>query len=162
MSRIPPLGPRGEGWFALQIAAIALVVVSAGRGRGSVTDPAVALALETIGRALVLLGLLVLITGIAVLRLAGAFTVFPRPVAAGQLVESGPYRLVRHPVYSGLVLAAVGSALTRPSLMTLLAAALLFVILDLKRRREEEWLLARYAGYAAYRTRTKALIPWVY
>ena len=161
-SRIPSLGPPGEGWVALQIAAIALVALSAGRGPDSVTDPVLAALLASLGQALILLGLLFLITGVAVLRLAGAFTVFPRPVAAGQLVQSGPYRFVRHPVYSGLLLAGVGSALTRPSLMTLLAAALLFVVLDLKRRREETWLVTRYEGYAAYRTRTKALIPWVY
>ena len=161
MARIPALGPRGEGWVALQVVAIALVVL--GAGFGPVPLPAAAAnALLTIGRALVVVGLLFLISGVAVLRLAGAFTVFPRPSATGQLVESGPYRFVRHPVYSGLILASLGTGLMRLSVATLLAAFLLFVILDLKRRREETWLVERFPGYEAYRRRTRALLPWLY
>lgn len=163
MSRIPSLGPRGEGWVALQLGAIVLVVLSGRLGeRVVIGDDSLQATVALIGNLLVSLGLLILILGVAVLRGGGAFTVFPRPIEAGQLVESGPYRLVRHPVYSGLILASFGSILVRPSVLALVAAVLLFVVLDLKRRREEEWLVERYAGYAAYRTRTKALIPWVY
>lgn len=42
------------------------------------------------------------------------------------------------------------------------SVALLAIVLDLKRRREEAWLAARYPGYGAYRARTKALIPFLY
>jgi protein-S-isoprenylcysteine O-methyltransferase Ste14 len=38
----------------------------------------------------------------------------------------------------------------------------LLLFFDLKRRREEAWLEARFADYAAYRARTRRLIPWVY
>jgi len=163
MSRIPALGPRGEGWVALQLGAIALVILAGRLGtRVPIGDASLQSATELLGNLLVVVGLVVLLLGAVLLRGAGAFTVFPRPIASGQLVETGPYRVVRHPIYTGLILAAFGSLLVRPSLVALVAATLLFVILDLKRRREEEWLLERFAGYAAYRTRTKALLPWVY
>jgi protein-S-isoprenylcysteine O-methyltransferase Ste14 len=56
----------------------------------------------------------------------------------------------------------VGGSLTRASIAGLLASAALLVVLELKRRREEAWLEQRYPGYAAYRARTKRLIPWIW
>jgi protein-S-isoprenylcysteine O-methyltransferase Ste14 len=77
-------------------------------------------------------------------------------------VERGPYRLVRHPIYTGLILGAVGLAVITPWPGTFIATGLLTVVLDLKRRREEVWLRDRYPGYAAYQARTRALIPFLY
>jgi protein-S-isoprenylcysteine O-methyltransferase Ste14 len=163
MSRIPALGPRGEGWVALQTAAIFLVVVGSRFGPTlPISDPGVLSVLGSVGSLFLGIGLAFLAAGIYTLARAGAFTVFPRPAATGQLVETGVFRVVRHPVYSGLIFASLGSALTQLSVIALIGAALLFPILDLKRRREEAWLTERYPGYAAYRARTKALIPRLY
>ncbi|HKB27806.1 MAG TPA: methyltransferase, partial [Candidatus Limnocylindrales bacterium] len=154
---------RGEGWVALQVAAIGLVILAGRVGVPvAIGDASVQGLAGVIGNLLVGAGFLVILLAAAVLGGGGAFTVFPRPIAGGQLVESGPFRFVRHPVYSGLIVASFGSTLARSSLLSLLAAALIFVVLDLKRRREEEWLVERYAGYVAYRSRTKALIPGLY
>ena len=57
---------------------------------------------------------------------------------------------------------AIGLAVITPWAGTLIAVALLALVLDLKRRREEVWLLERYPGYAAYRARTRALVPFLY
>ena len=46
--------------------------------------------------------------------------------------------------------------------LTLGWAALLFVLLDVKSRREERWLADRFPAYADYRRRTRRLIPWLY
>jgi protein-S-isoprenylcysteine O-methyltransferase Ste14 len=77
-------------------------------------------------------------------------------------VATGAYRFVRHPIYGGLILAALGLAVITPWAGTFIAVGLLAIVLDLKRRREELWLTERYPGYAVYRAKTKALIPFLY
>jgi protein-S-isoprenylcysteine O-methyltransferase Ste14 len=77
-------------------------------------------------------------------------------------VQTGAYRLSRHPIYGGLILAAAGWGLLTASLVALVLAAVLLGFFDLKSRREEHWLEARYLDYPAYRARTRRLIPGVY
>jgi protein-S-isoprenylcysteine O-methyltransferase Ste14 len=163
VSRIPSLGPRGEGWVALQLASIALVAL-VGRfdTTSSTVDPGLRMLFQAGGLVIVGLGALFILAGVLVLRGAAAFSVLPHPIEGGELVEGGPYRIVRHPVYAGLILGGLGFALARMSPPTLLATVVLFVVLDLKRRREETWLMERFPGYPAYRARTRALLPFLY
>lgn len=116
-------------------------------------------AVRLAGDVVLVAGLLVIGWAVGALRRARSFTAFPRPLAEGALVESGPYGFVRHPVYSGLILTGLGATVSQESVATGLATVALAVVLDLKRRREELWLVERFPGYAAYRTRTRALIP---
>jgi protein-S-isoprenylcysteine O-methyltransferase Ste14 len=157
-SRLPDLGPRGEGWVALQ--AVLLVLLAA----AALAGPAWGDPWLTIGR---LAGALLVGAGLAavVLGLLGLrenLTAVPRPVKDGRLVETGIYGLVRHPIYGGVILAAVGLALLAASPAALLVAAGLGVFFDLKARREEAWLAASYPAYAGYRRRVRKLIPFVY
>jgi protein-S-isoprenylcysteine O-methyltransferase Ste14 len=161
MSRLPSLGPRGEGWVASQLALFAAIglagVVLPGVWRGTgATLAAIA------GWALVGAGGLLALAGLAGLQGGDALTAVPHPRDEARLVERGAYRLVRHPIYGGLVIAAAGWALARGSIAALAGAAVLLVFFDLKRRREEAWLDERFADYAAYRTRTRRLIPWLW
>ena len=78
-----------------------------------------------------------------------------------QLLTSGPYALVRHPLYGGLLLAMVGSAIAQNSLwaLPLLVYAPAFLC---SARREERRLLLEFAEpYAAYQRKTKLLLPFV-
>jgi protein-S-isoprenylcysteine O-methyltransferase Ste14 len=84
------------------------------------------------------------------------------PVAGAALVESGAYRLIRHPIYSGLVLGAIGWGLVTGSILAIGAARLLFILLAAKSHREEAWLAAIHPAYKAYQRRTKRLVPWIY
>jgi protein-S-isoprenylcysteine O-methyltransferase Ste14 len=77
-------------------------------------------------------------------------------------VQTGVYGLVRHCLYSGLVLGTAAYSLWQLSLSHGAIALALFVLLDAKARQEETWLMARYDNYGDYRQRVKKLIPWVY
>lgn len=95
-------------------------------------------------------------------ELRAGLSPFPRPIAGAPLVETGAYRLIRHPIYSGLVLGAIGWGLVTGSIIAIGAAGLLFLLFAGKSRREEVWLAAVHPGYPDYQRRTKRLIPWVY
>jgi protein-S-isoprenylcysteine O-methyltransferase Ste14 len=159
MSRIPSLGPRGEGWLALQVVAMLTIALAYGSSPDPSTHGVLSSAIGWLG---VIIGAVFVLGGGTGLTQAGAFDVFPKPRSDGALVESGVYRLVRHPIYAGLIAGGLGLAALRASLPTLLATIGLAVILDLKRRREEDWLLQQFPAYATYRQRVKALVPMLY
>jgi protein-S-isoprenylcysteine O-methyltransferase Ste14 len=91
----------------------------------------------------------------------GNFGVMPEPKPHAQLVTSGPYSYVRHPIYLAVLLFGAGMLVGWRSWQHLLAFAVLCVVLHFKADREEALMSARFPGYAAYRARTKRLIPFV-
>lgn len=79
-----------------------------------------------------------------------------------ELVVAGPYRHVRHPIYTGILLAVLGTILAIGALPGVLVLALIGSGFWLKLRHEEAWMRERFgAAYVAYMQRTKALIPGV-
>ena len=77
-------------------------------------------------------------------------------------MRHGPYRRIRHPIYSGILLAILGTALAAGQVHGLIALALALVALWLKSRVEERWMQQEFgAQYAAYRASSWALIPFV-
>jgi protein-S-isoprenylcysteine O-methyltransferase Ste14 len=79
-----------------------------------------------------------------------------------ELVTSGPYALVRHPIYTGLMLAFVGSAVALGQWRGVAAALLAILAFWKKLRIEERWLGQEFGdAYATYRKRVAALIPYV-
>lgn len=97
-----------------------------------------------------------------VLELGRNLTPFITPTAGSVLRETGAYRLVRHPIYSGLSQMAFGWGLWQGGWLTLAYALMLLLLFDRKARREEQVLLAAFPGYAAYARRVRRLIPHVY
>jgi protein-S-isoprenylcysteine O-methyltransferase Ste14 len=78
-----------------------------------------------------------------------------------ELVTTGPYRFVRHPIYSGLMLAMLGTALAT-SLYWLIALVVLGAYFAYSATVEERLLSTSFpAAYQSYRTHTKMLIPFV-
>lgn len=157
VSRLPSLGPRGEGWLVAQIALFWAIVATALLGPDWIGPPR--LATSALGVVLIGSGGLLAARGVRDLR--DAFTPLPHPRDGAPLIETGAYAQVRHPIYGGLVVVAVGWGLLVASIPTLGTALVLWGFFQLKSRREEVWLTERFPGYPAYRERTRRLIPWI-
>lgn len=79
-----------------------------------------------------------------------------------ELITSGPYRLVRHPIYTGLLLAFLGSAIAITQYRGLVALVLVFISLWYKLRLEERWMREQFGeSYDAYSRHTSALVPGI-
>jgi protein-S-isoprenylcysteine O-methyltransferase Ste14 len=89
-------------------------------------------------------------------------TPFPRPKDVGKLITTGIYARVRHPLYLSVIALGFAWALLWRSGPATALAVLQLPFFDLKARREERWLRARYAEYADYARRVKRFIPGIY
>lgn len=155
------MGARGEWYVVAQVGFFLLVALGprelAGLPRWgtpwSWASLALGLALGIAGGALALVGLL---------HLGRNLTALPHPKDDASLVEDGAYGLVRHPIYSGLILGACGWALVNSSPLMLVYAAAMLIFFDIKSRREERWLAAKFPEYPAYQKRVRKLIPFLY
>jgi protein-S-isoprenylcysteine O-methyltransferase Ste14 len=79
------------------------------------------------------------------------------------LIRRGPYAIVRHPIYTGLLIALLGVALIVGELRGLLGVGILFLSFWLKSRIEERFMLEQFgAEYRQYQQQVKGLIPYVF
>lgn len=154
-------GRRGEWYVALQGLLCLLVAFGPRTAFGLPPWPQTEAGLaHGAGLALSVLGAAV--CAVAALHLGNNLTPLPHPKDDATLVTGGLYRIVRHPIYFGVLLLAFGWALFVQGWLTLGYAALLFAFFDIKSRKEEAWLLARFPDYARYRQRVRKLVPFLY
>ena len=159
MSALPSLGPRGEGWVTGQVILLAAVGVAGVVNRPDWDGTALVVS-QGIGVVLAISGVLIGVVGVR--DLGASLTPLPHPKGDARLVQGGIYGHVRHPLYAGLVVGALGWALFAASLLALAFSAALAVFLDLKARREEAWLRERYPLYVHYARRVRRFVPGVY
>lgn len=133
--------PRVPGWLALRIVP----------EEGPV--PAIGLVLTVAGAAVATWARLVL---------GGNWSGRIAIQAGHRLIQHGPYGVVRHPIYSGLLLAGVGTALAGRELAGVLGVLLAFVAWWTKAGLEDQYLRSAFGeAYLAYSAKVKALVPFV-
>jgi protein-S-isoprenylcysteine O-methyltransferase Ste14 len=141
-------------WVVAQFALIAVIA-----GLWLVPARTHSPAVHAVGLVVAALG--VVLFGSAYRAMGRSFTPFPRPLPAGELVQSGPFRLVRHPTYGGglLLFGGVSLAIGIAGLAGTVALAILWWR---KTVVEEQLLSERFPDYVAYRQRVRRrFLPWL-
>lgn len=109
-------------------------------------------------------GILLSILGMVILAkslidLNTSLSPFPSPKKSAQLITTGIYQSIRHPIYSGIVLFALGYGLITESGYKLLIALALLVLFYFKSKYEEKLLTKQHTSYPEYKESTGAFIP---
>ncbi|QWD83131.1 isoprenylcysteine carboxylmethyltransferase family protein [Polynucleobacter sp. MWH-P3-07-1] len=112
--------------------------------------------------ALILFPLGVLIAIVAAIQLKRNLTPLPMPVEHGELIQTGLYAYVRHPIYLGVILMALAWFLHTQAVLTLVEFIAVMIFFEVKSRQEEYWMGQVYPEYAEYQRRTAKLVPRVY
>ncbi|MBC9005720.1 methyltransferase family protein [Micromonospora aurantiaca (nom. illeg.)] len=146
--------PQIIAWslVAAQLLLIAAVAVAPARPGWPVPWP-----VRLAGAAVTVAG--AVLAAAAAAGLGRGLTASPLPNDAARLRTTGLYRRVRHPVYSGLLLAAAGWIIASGSLPRAIAAVALAALLAAKSRWEETQLTRRFPDYPAYAARTPRFMP---
>jgi protein-S-isoprenylcysteine O-methyltransferase Ste14 len=154
-------GTRGEWYVVAQGPLFALVVFGPRTwpGESAWAFPYAPLV-SAAGVLLLLMGGLLAMAGM--FKLGPNLTPLPYPKDETTLLQTGPYRIVRHPIYSGAILMAFGWAFWVQGWLTIVYAMILLLFFDIKARREEQWLKEKLSGYSSYQKRVRKLIPFIY
>jgi protein-S-isoprenylcysteine O-methyltransferase Ste14 len=109
-----------------------------------------------------------LLTGSGVLALwalaanrPGNFNIRPTPRPGGTLVTNGPYRWIRHPMYSSVLMAAAAAAVKSQEIVDAGLWVGLLAVLLVKAGIEERALMIRFPHYQDYKSRTTRFLPWL-
>lgn len=154
-------GARGEWYLVIQAVLFWLLIFGPRTCQGVAVWGSPYTWFGSIGGGVLFLaGILLAATG--AVNLGKNLTPLPDPKENAMLIVAGAYRVVRHPIYSGITCMAFGWGLWLHSWLTIGYALLLFAFFDVKSRREERLLEEKFPEYAAYRKRVHKLIPFVY
>jgi protein-S-isoprenylcysteine O-methyltransferase Ste14 len=160
VARLESVASRAGHVLPLFIAALLLVVPFRGTFLDAHLLPASALVFF-IGTGILLLGVAFMVWARITLgrNWSGMVTV----KQDHELVQSGPYHFVRHPIYTGLLAGFLGTAVAEGEVRSLLAVLIVFAALWRKLRLEERWMGETFGpAYVDYKTRVAALIPYIF
>lgn len=150
---------RGAWYVVVQVILIGLILFGP-QGSPLISSEPLVTILQSCGIAIGLLAFLIMV--IAAINLGANLTPLPHPKDDSVLIQTGLYQYVRHPIYFGVLLAALAWLLIFPGIYILLYSICLFLLFDIKARREEVWLIERFLTYKEYQARVKKLIPGIY
>jgi protein-S-isoprenylcysteine O-methyltransferase Ste14 len=91
----------------------------------------------------------------------GNFNIHPTPHQDGELIQHGPYRWIRHPMYTSVLLFGAALVLAISSLSAWLLWVMLAAALLSKALLEERWMTQKHPAYAAYLARSRRFIPYL-
>ncbi len=153
---------RGGFWVAAQFLLLAIFVILPAWRPGVLSSPSAGLfwTMRTLAILSAAGGLFLGLRG--ALDLGSNLTPLPHPTDRNELVKLGAYALVRHPLYSAILHAALAWSLWNGSLSHLLMTVLLFFFFDKKAAREEKWLEERHSEYGRYKEQVRRFFPGVY
>ncbi len=92
----------------------------------------------------------------------GHFNIVPDPMPEINLVTTGPYQYIRHPMYLSILLFFIPWVMFQASILSLLFIGLLLLTLLVKLHYEESLLIERLPDYTFYQQQTKKLIPFIF
>jgi protein-S-isoprenylcysteine O-methyltransferase Ste14 len=102
-------------------------------------------------------GLVILVVSFK--NLGRSLTANPVPLENAKLIETGIYKYVRHPIYTGLLLAMLGSVVQSMAIVKFFVWLALLALLTYKAKFEETLLAKKYPGYTQYMKRTGRFLP---
>ena len=154
-----PFGSNGEIYVLIQFILLFLVVFVSPSILPTSSNWILGVWVS-VGALLVVSGLVFLLFGM--IHLGRNLRAMPKPKESAELVTNGIYRLVRHPIYAGLLCCSFGLAFYRANEMTLLWSLLLLVLLHFKVNKEEEWLQDKFPTYEVYSKKVARFFPFIY
>ena len=150
------MNDRSRGYFyvAVQFLLIALLFTAPRQPEpyGAFSD-----VVGIVGVAVIALGAVILVTSFV--RLGRSLTANPVPKEDGVLVTSGLYGRVRHPIYFGLLVLAIGVVLDAGWWPQIVIELMLYFLLNIKAQFEEDLLRKKYPEYKAYAQKTPRFFP---
>ena len=154
-------GVRGE-WYVVLQALLVLLVIFGPAVLPGIPEPVSPYEwpLLAVGGSLIAAGIILAIAG--TFSLGKNLTPLPHPKSDAVFIRTGAYRLVRHPIYSGIIFIAFGWAFWLQSIPKTCYALILLIFFDIKSRREERWLEEKFLAYSDYKRRVRKLIPFLY
>ena len=95
----------------------------------------------------------------ALIQLNKNISALPTPVTNAQLITTGVFKFIRHPIYSGIFLSAFGFGLFMEDVGKMFLSIILLLFFDMKSNYEEEKLKEKFPGYTLYQNRTGKFTP---
>ncbi|MDP4175640.1 MAG: isoprenylcysteine carboxylmethyltransferase family protein [Bacteroidota bacterium] len=156
------LGKRGELYVVIQFALAFLVIFGPRtlNGHPSWAEGTISEISTIAGLIFLLFGGFLSVSGL--FKLGHNLTPLPLPKENSTLVETGPYSLVRHPIYSGIIFCSFGWALLVHGYLTIIYSIIFFIFFDIKSRFEEKMLSKKFSDYQSYQKKVRKLIPFIY
>lgn len=150
----------GAGFVVVQAILLGLLFFGPVRLNAGEAYGVQSALLQWLGYAVFVIGSSIAI--LAAFQLGKNLTPLPKPKDNAELVQAGLYRWVRHPIYFGVIVLALGWGLIQQTLLVWIYVLVLMVFFDIKSRKEEQWLCERFSEYPKYQGRVRKLVPWIY